>query len=85
MNKPSTTTTKSRARPQFRHGSMMAFTTGLCVFLAVMAALGFQPLPLLVVGVLFSIGVAVVAAQFELLMVVTRTRERQRHGVGRHD
>jgi hypothetical protein len=57
----------------------MAFTTGLCAVSAVLAMLDVHPMEILAAVALFSIGVAVVAAQFELLFAAAGTRDRQRH------
>ena len=57
----------------------MTFTTGLCAVSAVLAALDVHPTHVLIAVVLFSIGVAVVAAELELAFIAAGTRERQRH------
>ncbi|MDA1055662.1 MAG: hypothetical protein O3C40_35145 [Planctomycetota bacterium] len=79
MNK-SNKTTLSHSRPQFRLRSLLLFTTGLCAVSAVLAALNIQPLQLLAAVMFFSLGVAVVVLQFELLLIAAGTRTRQRHG-----
>ncbi len=78
MNKPDKTSS-SHPRPQFRLGTLMAFTTGLCAVSAVLAALNIHPLQLLIAVVFFSIGVAVIAVQLELILMAAGTRDRQRH------
>ena len=78
MTKPCKTIV-SRPRPQFRLGSLMTFTTGLCAVSAVLAALDVHPMHVLIAGVLFSIGVAVLAVQLELTYIACGTRDRQRH------
>jgi len=67
-------------RPQFRLGSLMAFTTGLCAVSAILAALHIDPLHVLGAVTLFAIGVAVVALQVELTLIASGTRDRQRYG-----
>ncbi len=78
MNKPDKNSVPVPRR-QFRLGSLMLFTAGLCVVWAVLAALDMHPLQVLFAVTFFSIGVAVLVAQFELIVVASGIRKRQRH------